>query len=95
MTETNLDRKEAMKALRKERAEILERVAATVKEQTRVKKAITAALKDGPASPPAVAQTTGIPVDTVFWTLMSMKKYGSVVEAGDEDEYYLYALSGK
>jgi biotin operon repressor len=72
-------------------AELLERV----RVRNHVKAAVRRALADGPATPPQVAEATGISAREAFWTLMALRRYGVVIEDGELDGYVLYALSGK
>ena len=94
-TGTTMDRREALKALREQRAGILEGAQQRLKEQVRRRKEIRAALKDGPHTAPEVAAATGIPTAMVFWDLMAMKKYGLVVEVDEDGDYYRYQLQGE
>lgn len=61
------------------------------KEQNKVRKALSEALKKGPRTVPELARDTSLPSERVMWQLMAMKKYGSVVEAGETDDYVVYA----
>jgi predicted transcriptional regulator len=61
------------------------------KEQNRVRKALSEALKKGPRTVPELAREISLPAERVMWQLMAMKKYGSVVEAGDSGDYVAYA----
>jgi len=87
------DKKEDLfKALRKRRKPVIERVAARVKEQNRIRREINKSLKEGAKTVPAIAESTGIPSSTVFWHIIAMKKYGKVAEAEQEDDYPKYQL---
>lgn len=89
------DKREAMKALRKERGDMIEIAQQRLKEQTRIRKEIARVLKVGPQTAPAVSAATGISTEVVFWHLMALRKYGQVVEAGEDGDYYRYQLSEK
>ena len=89
----NSEGKDRLKGLRQQRKLVVERVSALVKEQNRVRREINKALKEGSRTVPAVAAAIGIPSSTVFWHLIAMKKYGRVVEAGQEDNYPTYRLT--
>ena len=86
--------KEALKALREQRAVETEAVQTRLKAQVKMVNAITAALKNGPQTVLALAQATGLPTETVFWYLMSMKKYGKVAEGDQDGDYFQYRLTG-
>ncbi len=64
-------------------------------ERQRVKKAIAAALADGPRSVPDIARACAIPSPRAMWHVMAMRRYGDLVEAGERDDYVLYALKTK
>ncbi len=64
-------------------------------ERQRVKKAVKAALADGPRSIPEIARACEIEPPRAMWHVMAMRRYGEVVEAGERDDYVLYALNTK
>ncbi len=64
-------------------------------ERQHLKKAIRAALAGGPSSVPEIASACGIPSPKAMWHVMAMRRYGEVVEAGERDDYVLYALKPK
>ena len=64
-------------------------------ERQRVKKAIKAALADGPRSVPDIARACEIAPPQAMWHVMAMRRYGEVVEEGERDYYVLYALNAK
>ncbi len=64
-------------------------------ERQRLKKAITAALAEGPRSVPEIARTCAIASPRAMWHVMAMRRYGEVIEAGERDDYVLYALKTK
>jgi len=72
-------------------ADLLERV----REQNHVKAAVRRALADGPATAREVAAAAEIEPRLAFWTLIALRKYGTVVEDGEDGGYVRYALSGK
>jgi DNA-binding transcriptional ArsR family regulator len=95
MTEIDLKarNKEALKALREQRAPETEAAQARLKEQVKTVNEITRALKEGPRTVPALSEATGLPTQTVFWHLMSLKKYGKVAEGEQDGDYFQYRLS--
>jgi predicted transcriptional regulator len=84
--------REALKALRDQRPTETEAAQARLKEQLKIEREITRVLKDGPKTVPALAEATGFPTETVFWHLVALKKYGKVVEAEQEGDYFQYRL---
>lgn len=62
------------------------------REHAKIKKQIRGALNDGPKTVPEVAEASGLQSSEVFWHLMSMKKYGEVVEGDERDSYVEYVL---
>lgn len=63
-------------------------------ERQRIKKAIRAALADGPKTVPQLAEACQIPSPRAMWHLMAMRRYGEVVDAGEAGDYVLYGLKG-
>ncbi len=85
-------RKEAMKALRKDRKQQIAAASAKMKEQKKAVKAIREALGGDGATVPLVAEQTGMPSAEVVWYLATMKKYGEIVEGEKEGAYFRYKL---
>ena len=65
---------------------------AHVKEQQQVRKKLRDALKAGSKTVPELAAAGGIEANKVLWHLMAMRRYGEVVEAGEENDYMKYQL---
>ena len=78
--------------LRKRRGGVAKETMARNRESNRIRRQIVDLLKAGPKTVPEIADATGIPSPTVFWHLMSMRKYGKVVEGEERDSYFEYAL---
>jgi hypothetical protein len=72
-------------------AELLERV----RGQNHRKAAVKRALAEGPKTPPELASAVEITPREALWTLIALRKYGVVVEDGQDGDYVRYALSGK
>ncbi len=72
----------------KPRKEVLERL----KEQRRIRKLIAESLRSGPKTIPEIARETSLPAPLVTWYVMTMRRYGEIEEAGEDGEYYRYAL---
>jgi hypothetical protein len=54
-------------------------------------------LRQGPQTVPAVARALGQPTEEVMYWMMSLRKYGQIVEGeeADDDGYYVYRWIGK
>ena len=89
----NTEQKEAMKALRQERKAWIKIAAAKVKEHNSALRAIREQLKDMPRTVPEIAEGTGLPSSKVMWYVASMKKFGDILEADQDDSYFRYQLS--
>ena len=97
MTETERseqERKEALKALRNERREYINRAAARVKVVSQRMNQIREALRAGPRTIPHLAESIGLPTAETLWYVMAMKKYGQVAEGSKDRKasYYPYEL---
>jgi len=93
-TEETKDLKAAMKALRQERKEWIKAAAAKVKEHNAALGAIRRALKEKPRTVPEIAQGAGLSTSKVMWYVASMKKFGEILEADQDDSYFRYQLAG-
>ena len=87
--------KDAMKALRAERAQWVGPATAQAAENRKARKAIRASLAQASATVPEIAAAVGLAPDTALWLLASMKKFGEVVEADKAGSYYRYALAAQ
>jgi len=65
-----------------------------VREDNKKKTAILNAMKDGPKTIPEISKLTGLPAPVVTWWLMTLRKYGAVIEVGEVggDFFYKYKL---
>ena len=86
-------RSAALKQLREQHKDSVERTQALLKEQQAVRKQICQSLRDGAKTVPEVAAAAGLPADQVLWHITAMKKYDLVEEADMCGEYYLYRLA--
>ena len=93
-TEENTDQKAAMKALRLERKAWIKAAAAKVKEHNSALKAIRKQLEDTARTVPEIAQGAGLSTSKVMWYVASMKKFGEILEADQDDSYFRYQLAG-
>jgi DNA-binding IclR family transcriptional regulator len=53
------------------------------------------ALADGPLTAPQVAEAVEVSAREAFWMLTALRKYGVVVEDGQDGDYVRFALSRK
>ena len=87
--------REALEALREQRATETEAAQARLKEQVKIEREIIRVLKEGPLTVPALAEATGFPTRMVFWHLVALRKYGKVAEAEREGDYFRYRLTSE
>jgi len=85
--------KEAMKELRKSRKQFIKSSAARLKEQNKTIKMIKEQIKDDPKTVPEISQAAGIPSSDVMWYIATMKKFGEVLEAEQDESYFRYGLA--
>lgn len=83
-------------AVKKQR-HVSEEIKAKAKVFAANRKTILKALEPGPKSIPEIAAETGLPLPTVTYYLMSLRKYGDIRDTQEinEDDFYLYELKGK
>ena len=64
------------------------------KKFNKIRKAIVTALKEGPKTIPQLSESTGYNKAILMYHVMSLRKYGEIIETGmdDMDEYYIYEL---
>lgn len=93
--ETTQKNSEMLAALRKEKRDQVAIAQSALKNQLSVRKTLSRVLQGEPRSIPEIAEATGIPAHDVLWHVNAMKKYGTVVEDGMDDdfEFYLYRLA--
>ena len=89
---TEQDYKEALKALKEERREFIERARARVKEQNGIFKKIKAAMAEGASTIPEIASSVDLPTESVFWHVTALKTYGQIEEAAKAGDYFSYRL---
>lgn len=89
----NQEKKEALKTLRKARGHSIKAAAAKLKEQNKIVKIIRGHLKNQPSTVPEMAAASGIPSAKIMWYVATMKKFGEVLEAEQDDCYFKYCLA--
>ena len=87
------EKKAALKELRAARKEKIVKATARVKAQKKALKAIKVHLEKGSGTVPEVAAAAAMPTEEVLWYLSALKKYGEIVEAEKDGEYFRYALA--
>lgn len=85
-------RSEALKHLREQHKDGVERTQALLKQQQAVRRQISQSLRDGAKTVPDLAAATGLPADQVLWYITAMKKYNLIEETGMDGDYYRYQL---
>ncbi len=83
-------RTEALKKLREEHKETVERTQALLKEQKRVQQTVCKVVRERPRTVPEIAQEVGMPTHEVLWAVTAMKKYGILAEADMCGDYPIY-----
>lgn len=83
----------AMKALRSERAETIAKARASVKEQSKVIKAIREVLITAPKTIPEIAEAVAMETDLVLEYISTLKRYGIVGEGPKDGDYFKYELT--
>ncbi len=86
-------RSAALKKVREQHRESVERTRALLKQQQAVRRQICQQLRSGPKIVPEIAAATGLAAHEVLWHITAMKKYDQVVEMDRCGEYYQYALA--
>jgi len=62
------------------------------KKTSTTRKKILSTLKGKEMTVLELSKETGIPKHEVFWHLMSLRKYGKLIECEEEDGYFKYRL---
>ena len=87
--------KQTSKIFRKQHGAVSKILIARDRENRQIRKKLTAVLKNGPGTVPEISKETGIPSSDVLWHLMSMRKYGIIVDGEECDSYIRYMLKGE
>jgi DNA-directed RNA polymerase specialized sigma subunit len=85
--------KDALKQLRQERKEWIDRARQSVKEQNAITKAIKAQLGKEAGTVPEIAQALKMRTEDVLLFISAMRKYGEVVEGPKDGDYFKYQLA--
>ncbi|MFP5208945.1 MAG: hypothetical protein ACLGRW_06620 [Acidobacteriota bacterium] len=87
------EQKQALAALRASLGGISEQKRQAKKHLLAARQAIHKLLAAHPATIPQIADALQMPSDEALWHVTGMRKYGKVIESGEEDDYPLYALA--
>ena len=82
-----------LKELREIHAKTVGKTQTHLKEQQKIRKKLSAVMKNGPMTIPEITTAAGLPSETVMWHVTAMKKYDLAMEVGQNQEYYQYALA--
>ena len=92
MTRTS-DRKTYLQK-KKEIGQVPAALLTEAKEQSRLKSAILGALKKGPLTIPEISAATGLDPKTTVYYVMTLRRYGQIMDGETKGDYYTYALKG-
>ena len=85
--------KKPIAVLRQRRGGVPRELVERNRRQAANRRRIVAALQSGPKTVPEIAKQTNLPPHETLWHLMSMKKYGKLVEGQQQGDYFEYALA--
>lgn len=66
----------------------------SAKEQSRIKTKIISALKKGPLTIPEISEATGLDIRTTVYYVMTLRRYGQLMDCDARGDYYSYSLKG-
>jgi predicted transcriptional regulator len=93
MSEKKTADKEALKKLREERRTWVENAKKSISAQNHIIKQIKAQIADTAKTIPEIAQATGMSTSVVLLYIAGLKKYGLVVEAEKDGDYFKYTVA--
>jgi len=85
--------KAALKKLREERRTWVENARKSIKDQNQIIKQIKAQIADTAKTIPEIALATDMSTSVVLLYIAGLKKYGLVVEAEKDGDYFKYGLA--
>jgi DNA-directed RNA polymerase specialized sigma subunit len=85
--------KEALKKLREERRVWVANAKESIKAQSQTIKQIKAQITCAAKTIPEIARATDLPASQVLLYISGLKKYGVVVEADKDGDYFKYSLA--
>jgi hypothetical protein len=87
--------KKRIAILRQRRGGVPRELVERHRRQAAHRRRIIESLQSGPKTVPEIAEQTSLPPYEAFWHLMSMKKYGKLVEGPQRGDYFEYALAAE
>ncbi len=85
------EQKKALAALRQRIGGIGEEKRQAQRHLMTARKSILKFLEAKPATVPQIARALEMPADEALWHVTGMRKYGKVIETGEDGDYPLYA----
>lgn len=77
-------------------SQTLRDVREVIREETLMHKPILEAVGDEALTVPEIAEKIGFPAHEVLYWVMGMRRYGFLIEDGDEEDgYYSYKATGR
>ena len=92
MREEKMMEKGVLKKLREERRMWVDNARQSIKAQNQIIKQIKAQIADTAKTVPEIAQATGMPTSQALLYIAGLKKYGVVVEAEKDGDYFKYKM---
>jgi predicted Rossmann fold nucleotide-binding protein DprA/Smf involved in DNA uptake len=93
MSDNKTRDKDALKKLRAERRVWVEKARQSIKTQNQIIKQIKAQISDTAKTVPEIAQAIEMPTSQVLLYIVGLKKYGEIVEADKDGDYFRYGLA--
>ena len=87
-----LEWREALRVFRERMGGLTDAKKSYLKSDRDTRKAVRVAPRFGSKTIPGLTQQLSLPGERVTWYVMALKRYGEVVEAGREGDYFRYAL---
>lgn len=81
-----------IQVLRERKGGVSKKLMQDHRERKAVRRKLIEVLQSGPKTVPELARQTDLPRHVVFWHLTAMRKYGTVREDAEYDQYFAYAL---
>jgi hypothetical protein len=85
--------KQALKSLREKRKATIDRARGTIKKQNKIIRAIKDQIGQGAKSVPQIASALGRETAEILLFISALRKYGEVVEAAKDGDYFTYKLA--
>ena len=89
-TDETVIKKEALKALRKERGETLAKAKSLLKVRSKMMREVKKCISGEAKTVPEMAEETGLAPSAVLWCVSALRKYGMAVEGEQDGDYFKY-----